>query len=519
MAKTFFLTLDLGDAISGIESSALARTRAFEAAGLEAVYTTILHNPNFHKNLDKWKKTGRALDSIQTLSMYDQLQDIGNFSDSVYFSKTALHPDFAPYKSSPVSDTYDLRLYDSRGNFAAYCKRDPSDLSVLYINYLDKQGIVRRETFDSRGFLTRTDHIHKTSDGESSIETFHRPNGSVSMVKRIEVVEGLGVTKSISLVNPEGRQSHKFDSEQELREYWLVELLKANPGSNFIVDRIGEYYQPLLSAVKLSGVDAGIFPVLHNRHTGGDVMSGEINSHMKDIFNDFSRPTSIIVFSEKQKRDIISRMGEHRIQVIPHSGGFQESEFDQPQSVNPRKIVYPARFAPEKQHEKAFEVLKLVIPEFPDVELHLYGFGPRKDELTRLVDQFDLSHNVILHNFTVDIGEIFSNARLSILSSSVEGWPMTVMESLFNSCPVVSFDVNYGPSEMLKDGINGYLIPNQDTVAMSQRILDILRDDALAAKLRSNCLPSMSEFTHEAVGSRWRNLLEENTNYQSESSA
>lgn len=513
MTKSYFLTLDLGEAISGIESSALARTMAFEAVDLDAVYTTILHNPNFHKNLAKWKKAGRALEHVQTLSMYDQLQGIGNFSDSVHFNTTALYPDFAPYKSSPVPDTSDLRLYDSRGNFAAYCKRDPNDLSVLYINYLDRDGIFRRETFDSRGFLTRTDHIHKSSAGETSFETYHRPNGSVSMVKRMEVVEGLGTTKSVALINIEGRQTHKFESERDLREHWLTELLKANSGSNFIVDRIGEYYQPLLSAVRLSGVDVGIFPVLHNRHTGGDVMSGEINTHMKDVFDDFSRPRATIVFSEKQKRDIVSRMGEHNIQVIPHSGRFQEIEPDLGEGVSSRKIVYPARFAPEKQHEKAFEVLKLVTAEFPDVELHLYGFGPRKDELNSMINEFDLSKNVTLHDFTADIGKVFSNARLSILSSSVEGWPMTVMESLFNSCPVVSFDVNYGPSEMLKDGINGYLIPNQDVLAMSHKIRDILRDDKLAADLRSNCHSSMLEFTHESVGSKWRNLLAGNTNH------
>jgi poly(glycerol-phosphate) alpha-glucosyltransferase len=136
-----------------------------------------------------------------------------------------------------------------------------------------------------------------------------------------------------------------------------------------------------------------------------------------------------------------------------------------------------------------------------------------------MIDEFDLSKNVILHDFTADIGKVFSNARLSILSSSVEGWPMTVMESLFNSCPVVSFDVDYGPSEMLKDGINGYLIPNQDVLAMSHKIRDILRDDKLAAELRSNCHSSMIDFTHESVGSKWRNLLAGSTNHISDHSS
>jgi poly(glycerol-phosphate) alpha-glucosyltransferase len=507
MFKTFFLTLDLGDAISGIESSALSRTRAFEAANLESVFTTVLHNPRFFKNLEVWKRNGRTSETIHALSMYDQLQDIEKFSDSIDPDKSALYPDFTPYKASAVSETSDLRLYDSRGNFVAYCKRDPEDLSVLYINYLDLEGIVRRETYDSRGFLTRTDHIQKTPEREGSIETYHRPNGSVAMVKRVEIVNGLGTVKTVALMNPEGRQTHKFESETELREFWLAQLLRENPGSNFIVDRIGEYYKPLLSAIRASGVDARIFPVLHNRHTGGDVMSGEINRHMREIFDDISRPDSIIVFSEKQKRDIMSRMGECDIRVIPHSGKSSSSKVKSENDAS-RKIVYPARFAPEKQHEKAFEVLKLVVSEFPDVELHLYGFGPRREELIQLINDFDLAPHVFLHDFTVDISQVFANARLSILSSSVEGWPMTVMESLFNSCPVVAFDVDYGPSEMIKDGVNGYLIPSQDVISMANRVKDILRDDKLASDLRSNSLNSMSEFTDEVIGAKWRNLLE-----------
>jgi poly(glycerol-phosphate) alpha-glucosyltransferase len=506
MPKTFFLTLDLGDAISGIESSALSRTRAFEAANLECVFTTVLHNHKLFKNLETWKKNGRTTENINTLSMYDQLQDVEKFPVPIDSRNSALYPDFYPFKTSPVPETSDLRLYDSRGNFAAYCKRDPEDLSVLYINYLELEGIVRRETYDSRGFLSRTDHIQKNSERETSIETYHRPNGSVAMVKRVEIVNGLGTVKTVALMNPEGRQIHKFESETELREFWLVQLLKENPGSNFIVDRIGEYYQPLLSAIRISGVTARIYPVLHNRHTAGDVMSGEINSHMREIFNEISRPDSIIVFSERQKRDIISRMGECEIRVIPHSGKPLVSRVDSMQEIS-RKIVYPARFATEKQHEKAFEVMKRVVSEFPDAELHLYGFGPRREELIQLINDFEISPHVFLHDFTVDISQVFSGARLSILSSSVEGWPMTVMESLFNSCPVVAFDVDYGPSEMIKNGVNGFLIPVQDVEAMANRVREILRDDKLAADLRSNCISTMVEFTDEAIGSRWEDLL------------
>ena len=56
----------------------------------------------------------------------------------------------------------------------------------------------------------------------------------------------------------------------------------------------------------------------------------------------------------------------------------------------------------------------------------------------------------------------FQHATASLLTSQYEGFGMTIMESIHNGCPVVSYDVRYGPSELIIDGENGLLIDAGD---------------------------------------------------------
>ena len=45
------------------------------------------------------------------------------------------------------------------------------------------------------------------------------------------------------------------------------------------------------------------------------------------------------------------------------------------------------------------------------------------------------------------------------MTSSFEGYPLSTLESMSRGCPVVSYDIKYGPREQITDGVDGFLVP------------------------------------------------------------
>jgi poly(glycerol-phosphate) alpha-glucosyltransferase len=81
------------------------------------------------------------------------------------------------------------------------------------------------------------------------------------------------------------------------------------------------------------------------------------------------------------------------------------------------------------------------------------------------------------------------------------------LESLANGCPVVSYDVKYGPSDIIADGVNGYLVQPGATDELADRVVEVLRDDLLRRRLSERAAVVRKEFSEEAFVARWSELF------------
>ena len=63
----------------------------------------------------------------------------------------------------------------------------------------------------------------------------------------------------------------------------------------------------------------------------------------------------------------------------------------------------------------------------------------------------------------------FETATFSMLTSRLEGQSLVLMESIGRGCPGVAYDIRYGPGTLIRDGVNGYLVPFGDEAAAADR--------------------------------------------------
>ena len=129
--------------------------------------------------------------------------------------------------------------------------------------------------------------------------------------------------------------------------------------------------------------------------------------------------------------------------------------------------------------------------------------------MLELIKEHGLESAVFLHDFAADIGSVFQGAGLMMCSSRNEGFSITMLQSVQHGCPVVSFDCAYGPVELIKDGVNGFLVKPQSVTDLADTVCRVLLDTDLHQRLISQCAGSVREFCEDRIAQRWASLLDD----------
>ena len=75
-------------------------------------------------------------------------------------------------------------------------------------------------------------------------------------------------------------------------------------------------------------------------------------------------------------------------------------------------------------------------------------------------------------------------------------------------CPVVSYDIKYGPREQITDGVDGFLTPAEDLQTFADRVVTMIRDPALVEKMSAAALEKAQQHDYRAFLRDWRTALE-----------
>ena len=208
--------------------------------------------------------------------------------------------------------------------------------------------------------------------------------------------------------------------------------------------------------------------VFHNAHK----VDGEVKNSYKYALNNSDKVAKYYLLTHSQKRDIQEEFNieDEKFTIIPH---FIEKSHKVAEKKD--QFVYLGRFNEQKQVPHIIKSFKKFNEYGFDTKLVLYGGtdDKEKNEIKSLVKEYNLENYVEIHDFTNDPGLAFRESLASLLTSKFEGFALTVMESISENCPTISYDINYGPSEIIVNGENGYLIKANDIDAFAKAMIKI----------------------------------------------
>jgi len=175
----------------------------------------------------------------------------------------------------------------------------------------------------------------------------------------------------------------------------------------------------------------------------------------------------------------------------------------------PPVIVAMGRLVPQKGFDMLLDAFAPVARRHPEWNLEIWGEGPQRAALERKRDALGLGQRVRLPGTTATPHETLRRAGIFVMSSRREGFPMVLGEAMASGVPSVSFDCPSGPRELIRDGVDGLLVPPNDVRALSAALERLVVDRDLAARLGSKAPEVVERFSLDAVLDQWSAIFAE----------
>lgn len=147
------------------------------------------------------------------------------------------------------------------------------------------------------------------------------------------------------------------------------------------------------------------------------------------------------------------------------------------------KLIMVARFEDPKDQYFLIEALSK-LPKYLNWKIDFLGDGPNLKKCQELASKERLDSKIIFHGQSFKVKEFLNEADIFVLISNYEGFPLTILEAMSTSLPIVASDVG-GVNESVSSE-NGYLIPKGEIDCLVQALTELIVNTNLRQKLGNN---------------------------------
>lgn len=481
------LALRRGGLVKAVRERAnsVATEKAFDEVWIDVLG----FQPRIEQNVTDLKASGHLHPDVNVRSILYSLDG------SVPSSQTVAAPAFG-------------RLIDTTHELATKTRSDKQGL-VRSVDYFTEAGrLVRRDQMNASGQLIRV--LEYPDDETGLISQFYIGHGGNCFLDILQSPESSKWLSSTFY----GEKRLNFESMGPLYQFAFenVLALEARP---VITSEFRETLNNLPSE-NLDDVVRRIrhprirkVAVAHSNHFKPPYVPGSgVSATWQRLLRNVGDIDSLVVLTEAQKTDLANEFGHaEKIEVITHSAPAYDVVL---KHTNPDRIVLVARTHPKKRVDEAIRVFKKVLIGNPNAFLEVFGFGygdAEEAKVVRLLDELDLKQKVRFVPFTSHPGEIYDAACVTLMTSASEGFGLVLLESMRHGVPVLAYDSNYGPRDVIVNGQNGFLAPFGDRDTLAERVLDVMNDPDLRARLGKNARVSMNKFGREDSLKKWIKVL------------
>ncbi len=444
------------ESIGGMTTAAVRRIRSFQKYGRPLSQTLLTFSPRMDVDVTRTRliSEGRMDESVELVNIWQDLRGRSDVELAALGGKAPTDPvPEADGEVESITEFYDVFRKSS------------------------STGIIRRNYLRPDNTLLLTD-VHDPKLGRRFV-----------------------------LYSAGGNPIAEWNRPRDFYNAWITATITEEPAVLIIDDKkISEFIHEITERT------FALILFLHGSHLRHpwNGAHGEFLPRRIDTMRNFDRFDAVGV-QTKQQADAIAAKGISGANIklltgeLPVGSVHDETQADR--STN--NAVMIANLIPLKRVDHAIRAVSLLKGRGVDVSLTVLGEGAEREKLERLIADLGVEDRVQLPGYVNDVPARLQSASFSMLTSTSEGLPLAMMESMGAGCVPIVYDITYGPRDLVIQGQNGFITPLGDIEALATQIEEFLGlgSDRIAT-MREAAKETVKQYLPEAGYRRWKTVLE-----------
>lgn len=502
----FFVTNKFYLQTSAIELAEIKRQQIFADLGRDSRIVEI-EDSFVHPLVEERVGADRHI-----INMYSYFQGITSISieeekqviSQIFTNKT--------YHKYQVEETDKVNKY----NLVCYQAEDNSiklylaNGRIYYVDYFDHYGF-----FDRRDFY---------KEGKRSSSEFYGDDGRILVRQYYDDYEVPILTfyyrgadnnqSALTMIQLKFRgEINSFNDENQLIKYFLEKLVNDNTvngeQTTFLIDR---------SVPQLSVLEEWTLPsvkfyfVFHSLFKDKDTVRAAYKPIPalieKGIIN------GLIASTNQECEDLAKsfRLNLNQVNSIPvtYTSPVARARFE---SRDPNKILLVSRISEEKNIMDAIKAVVKIHKLHPKAYLNIWGYN-NDDEMLELATNFIRDNNAdgYIHfcGFSNTLVHEYDTAAIQLLTSKYEAFAMALLEGQEHGVPGISYDVTYGPRNIIQDGKSGYLVRPGAIADLTNKLDYLLSNDQLRESFSNAAYDNAKRYSRDEISSLWKDFIKNN---------
>jgi glycosyltransferase involved in cell wall biosynthesis len=179
-----------------------------------------------------------------------------------------------------------------------------------------------------------------------------------------------------------------------------------------------------------------------------------------------------------------------------------------PAGPRPRRVASMGRLFPVKGFDVLLEAFALAGRDSEGWELVIWGRGPDREALEQQARELGISGSVHFMGVTDQPFEALYSADLFVLPSRAEGFPNALVEAMACRRPVIATDFGGAVRDIIREDVDGLLVPSEDPAALAAAMVRLMRDPAERERLAARAPEVVERFSRERVFAQWRQAIQ-----------
>lgn len=221
-----------------------------------------------------------------------------------------------------------------------------------------------------------------------------------------------------------------------------------------------------------------------------------------DLLNPITyRLASGIVAQTIKAKEFLSKQTNHKnIKIIPNPVFFPKD----PESKKKHIILNVGRFISSKHQDWLINYFNEIQPD--GWKLMFLGNGERQKMIKKLAQQSTNPLSIVFKNNVEDVEKYYEAAIFAFTSTS-EGFPNALAEAMAHGCACISFDCIAGPSELIDNSINGFLIPEGNDQLYIEKLRQLINDRDLREKFSLKAREKLKQFDVNVITNKYLDFM------------